>query len=305
MKSDRALVIGEALIDQVDRGDGTPITEIPGGSPANVALGLGRLQRTVRLACWLGPDDHGRTIAEHLLDSGVELAAGSIGAARTSTALARIGADGAAKYEFDLEWAPPPASPQVDDVVVHTGSIAAILEPGRQAVVRTLREARGNATISYDPNARPALMGEPEQALAQVQEIVALADVVKLSDEDVAWLTNGRPIAEVAREWLRLGPALVVVTRGGEGVSAWLRNGANLDLPAAQVNVVDTVGAGDSFMGGIIDALWSLDLLGGQRRQALQAITAEQVGFVLRHARAIAAITVSRQGANPPWSHEL
>lgn len=302
----RALVIGEALIDVVERTDGSR-EQHPGGSPANVALGLGRLGRRVDLLTWLGRDAGGDLVREHLGASGVTVLEGDRAAARTSVAVAHLDAAGVATYEFDLEWDLPDSWAQDDDdpLVAHTGSIAAVLQPGGTRVLHELERRRGTSTITYDPNLRPALMGSPEVALPHVEALVRLADVVKVSDEDLAWLHPGIAPAEIAETWARSGPALVVVTHGGEGAFAVTASDARLQVPAPAVQVADTVGAGDSFMGGLIDGLWSAGLLGAHRRDALHDVDVETVEDVLRRCARIAAITVSRAGANPPWSHEL
>lgn len=303
MINPNALIIGEALVDIVvpQRGESK---EIPGGSPANVALTLGRLDRNARLLTWLGSDARGQLVRKHLEESNVVVSEESMRAEKTSTALARLDETGAATYTFDIEWKLPECEIGDDTVVVHSGSIAATLEPGGSDVARLLEGAREVATVTYDPNARPTIMGDPAKAYERIKECVRLADVVKMSDEDAEWLTGSSDIDQVAREWLELGPALVVVTRGGEGVSAYFGDEA-VHLPAADVKVVDTVGAGDSFMGGLIDALWSENLLGANNRYALAHIDRECVIRMLGRAGSISAITVSRAGANPPWKKEL
>lgn len=300
-----ALVIGEALVDVVRRTDGS-VDSHPGGSPANVAIGLGRLGRDVELLAWLGADAHGDQVMAHLEGSGVRLVPGSTSAPRTSVATATLDATGAATYDFDLTWQiAPDAAPSAAPLVAHTGSIAAVLEPGGADVLRLLREARATSTITYDPNARPALMGEAADALAAIEAVIALADVVKVSDEDIEWLTGGADVDSVARGWASRGPALVVVTRGGEGATAFIADGREISISAPSVTVADTVGAGDSFMGGLIDGLWGAGLLGASRREALRSISDDVLTAVLERCARIAAITVSRPGANPPGSAEL
>jgi len=300
----RALVVGEALIDVVHQRDGS-VESHPGGSPLNVAIGLARLGREAHLLTWFGQDEGGAALRAHLEGSGVQLAAGSDGAERTSTAVATLDEQGAASYEFDIDWRLPPSSPELDPLVVHTGSIAAVLEPGAAAVLELVLAHRETASITYDPNMRPALMGSPEEAAARVEPMLEAADVVKVSDEDLAWYAPGRSLEEVLTEWVGRGPALVVVTRGGEGALAVTSRGVRVEVSAPPTSVADTVGAGDSFMGGLVDGLWSAELLGAGRREALHAIDADSLRSVLERCARIAAITVSRPGADPPSAREL
>ncbi|MFF2621400.1 carbohydrate kinase family protein [Oerskovia jenensis] len=303
------LVVGEALVDEVRRADGTT-EEHPGGSPANVALTLGRLGREVLLATHLGRDERGERVRGWLADSGVPLTPGSDGAAATSVARAVLDGSGAATYDFAITWDVAPGTGATDSTLaVHTGSIAAVLEPGASAVHALVLAARERATITYDPNARPSLMGTPEAALARIEPLVAAADVVKVSDEDVEWLYPGADPVEIARRWAggvgtQQGPAIVVVTFGGQGAVAVCSAG-EVRVAAPQVEVVDTVGAGDTFMGALVDGLWEQDLLGGVRREALRSIDLDTLTTVLDRCVAAAAITVSRAGANPPRREEL
>jgi fructokinase len=303
MRAPSALVIGEALVDIVvpTRGDRR---EYPGGSPANVAMTLGRLDRPVELVTWLAEDARGRMVRDHFKESNVKIQDSSMRARKTSTALATLDQTGAATYEFDLDWQVPEVEIEESVIITHAGSIAATLEPGGTDVVRLLEEARDQATITYDPNARPTIMGDRDEAYERVKEIIKLSDVVKTSDEDIQWFSGSDDIELTANKWLEMGASLVVVTRGGDGSSAFIP-GVRIDMPAADVEVVDTVGAGDSFMGGLIDALWSENLLGANNRYALRNIEQDTVVRILARASSISAITVSRAGANPPWKKEL
>ena len=301
------LAIGEALIDVVITYEQPDFpVEIPGGSPANVALTLGRLNRPVALATWIGLDERGRLIDFHMNDSDVHVTAASRGASHTSTALARLDESGAASYTFDLEWAPtPPIKVPPTAQILEAGSISAIIEPGASAVLDALTRGREHALVCFDPNARPSIMGEPEAALASLERFIALADVVKVSDEDIEWLTGGAPIDEAVDRWLGMGPSLVVVTRGKHGSDVATASGLRFTKTPADVPVVDTVGAGDSFMGGIIDAMWGMGLRGGEARETLRTLPEEQVRAIIDRASAVSDVTVSRKGANPPWAHEL
>lgn len=297
------LVVGEALIDIVVPLAGDPVEHV-GGSPANVAIGLARLGHPTQLATHIGTDDRGARIAGLLADEGVGLAPGSTTADRTPTATARLDAGGAASYEFAIDWRLDPAQ-QVSAGHLHTGSLAATLAPGGQAVLELVRRTRESATISYDPNARPSLMGSPDAVLPTVEALVAASDVVKASDEDIAWLYPGIPLTEVVSAWAALGPRICAVTRGGRGALVLLDSRWH-ELEAPATSVVDTVGAGDSFMSGLLSGLLDGGLLGGpEARQRLAGVTWDEVAPAVDRALACAAITVSRAGANPPTRTEL
>lgn len=285
------LVIGEALIDIVTAAEGSE--EHVGGSPANVALGLGRLGVDVALLTRIGNDERGARIAARLGDSGVQVLPESVFPAATSTATARIGADGSATYAFDIDWSlTESAAPAAQ--VVHTGSIAAFLEPGATSVLAILR-ATDAAEITFDPNIRPALVGERPTALARFEEIAAECTVVKMSDEDAAWLFPNTPVDEVAQRVLALGPRMVAVTLGGDG--ALLATAEHVvRIPPVRVDVVDTIGAGDTFMASLIRSLVET----GSRDLDEAAIAS-----IGRAAAAAAAVTVSRAGADLPWAREL
>lgn len=302
----RALVIGEALIDVVRTADGRA-TEHVGGSPANVAIGLARLGRGVDLLTWFGQDGFGDLLTARLTASGVAIAPGSNQAPRTSVAAATLDDDGVASYEFDLTWRVPErwTSPAAPPLVVHTGSIAAVLEPGGPDVARILAAHQESATLTYDPNVRPSLMPPAPETRAVVEMLVRLTDVVKVSDEDLDWLAPDADADVTAQEWASMGPGLVVVTRGGAGATAFTRNGTRVDVTAPHVEVADTVGAGDSFMGGLIDGLWSARLLGADQRDELGSCDDATLCDILERCVRIAAITVSRPGANPPTTAEL
>lgn len=306
-KDPHVLAIGEALIDVVyPAGHPEEAQKHPGGSPANVAMTLGRLGRAVALQTWFGNDEHGQMIEEHFSASHVHITPESRGAQQTTTAAAELDEHGAATYTFNFDWNPTtPIRVERGAQIVHAGSISAAQEPGATAVLEALRSARSQAIITYDPNARPTIMGSPEKALATVEEFVAVADVVKVSDEDIAWLTGSTDIDATIDRWLTLGPALVIVTRGKKGGVAVTRSGIRVSQEPKKVTVVDTVGAGDSFMGGIIDSMWELGLAGAEARPTLQNIDESMVVQILRHASDVSDVTVSRAGANPPWAEEL
>jgi fructokinase len=303
----RTLVIGEALVDAVTDASGT-VTEHVGGSPANVAFGLAALDHAVDLATWIATDERGQRIEAVCRERGVALTPGSQQATFTSVAHATLDETGAASYVFDLDWQLPPIADLTAYGHVHTGSIAAVLEPGGTDVRAALAAARATgATVSYDPNARPSLMGAPADARRLIEETIATADVVKLSDEDVEWLCPGEALDDVLAAWGTLGPALLVVTRGGAGaVVSVPATGEMRALPAPRVDVVDTVGAGDSFMAGLVSGLLDGGLLGGpSQRQALQAAALDDVAPAVQRALRTGALTVERAGAHAPHRADL
>lgn len=293
----RALVIGEALIDVVER-DGQ-VTDHVGGSPLNVAVGLARLGRDVDFLTHIGTDARGRTIRDYVESSGAQLVPGSTNASRTATARAVLDAAGSATYSFDIDWTltgtpevPPP-------IVAHTGSIAAVLEPGCLATNALVDAYHLSATFTFDPNIRPALITDADTARARIDRLLERADVVKASSEDLHWMDPTRAPEQIAATWLELGPSIVVVTFGGDGAVAMCAGGT-VRVPAGNVEVVDTVGAGDAFMTGLIDALWSLDLLGADRRSRLATIEKDALTTAVRAATLTAALTVAKPGADLP-----
>lgn len=297
-----ALVMGEALVDVVRR-PGEPERALPGGSAANVAVALARLERPVAFATCFAGDAYGALLADHLDAAGVRLATDPHTVGRTSSAAATIGPDGSASYDFDIDWAP--AEPvDAHPLVVHTSSIAAVLTPGADTVLATLERLRATATISYDINARPQVTGVGPQVIARVERLASLADVVKASDEDLEALWPDRSLQESLHALAALGPACVVVTRGPEG-ARFVAGGRGGEVPAVATAVADTIGAGDTFGAGLIDALWTAGLLGAERRTALRERSAEEWSAPLSWAARCAAVTVSRPGADPPRRVEL
>ncbi|ALV46713.1 ribokinase [Arthrobacter alpinus] len=309
-------VIGEALIDEVVRMGQDPVPHV-GGSPMNVAVGLARLGHPVQFLGRFGQDAYGDMVAGHLHANGVmvPLAADS---QTTSVARAVLDADGAATYEFDLDWSLPeleagaagtaPNYMLAATTLLHTGSIATMLAPGAAQVLDAVVQAHPHATIAYDPNCRPSIITDVAYARDQAEKFVRLADVVKASDEDLAWLYPGVDPKESARTWLATGgsegPAIVVVTQGGEGPWAVCAAGeASCAVPP--IRVADTVGAGDSFMAALLSTLVDRELDGAQRRSELRAMSTETLSEVIGYAARAAAITVSRAGANPPSRAEL
>jgi fructokinase len=302
-------VIGESLVDLVSdphRLVGA-VQAYPGGSPLNVAVGAARLGLKTSLVTHYAEDRYGLMIEEHLQSNGVRVING--GTTPTSTALATLSRDGAAEYTFSITWAingaSLPALAAVEGSThVHTGSIATVLPPGDQATLVLVEAAREHASISYDPNCRPAISPDVVAARRQAELFVAGSDIVKASDEDLSWLYPDRTPDETLAAWLELGPAIVALTRGASG-PVILSGKGRVEMAAEPISVADTVGAGDSFMAGLISGLAQLEALGAGGRQRLQTLTLDQLHALAAYANRAAAITCSRQGANPPRAAEL
>lgn len=293
-----ALVVGEALVDEVVT-DST-VSRYPGGSPANVALGLARLDVVTRLHTMIGDDSDGELVRRHLADSGVALTPESATDRPTSRAIATVGADGSATYRFALGWEPRRLEALGDPAIVHTGSLGAFLEPGSEVTLDIIRRGRAaGAIISFDPNIRPSLIVDADRSREQFTELALASNLTKLSDEDAEFLFPGTSIESVVDLLVDSGIPVVGVTLGSGG--AILASGTHrAHIPADAVTVADTVGAGDSFMAALIWSITAED--GGWDGRPIGESRLVAAGT--RAARA-AAITVSRTGADLPTLSDL
>lgn len=302
-------VVGEALMDVVETGDDEPRLARPGGSPYNVAIGLARLGHRAAFVGRISTDPLGVILRRHAALSGVDLTL-TVEARRPSTvALVSLDEDGAAEYRFGVHatadfcfTAAELARIPADIPAVHFGSLASWLPPGDRRIADRIGRLRDSGcAVTYDPNVRPQLQPDPAAAGAQVEAALPLADLVKTSEEDLAWIRPGATAADVAADWLQRGPSVIVVTHGGDGASAFTRATTERCAPVP-VEVVDTVGAGDAFMSGLLDSLLRRDLL---TRAGLAGIDGATVRAALDDAALVAAITCSRAGAHPPRRAEL
>ena len=300
------VVIGELLVDIVHTPDGQTAEHV-GGSPANVALGLARLGHDTWFATLVGTDARGTRCTERVESGGVQLLPGSTNPEHpTSTAAATIDESGAASYVFDLHWNLPPVQLPAGTTHLHIGSIGTTMTPGDQQVTDAVRRARVFGTVSYDPNMRPTIMGSADAVRPRVEELVALSDVVKCSEDDIEWLYPGQPPSQVMTHWAELGAALTVVTLGPRGVRWRAASGEEDREPAQDVKVVDTVGAGDSFMAGLVSGLLDDGLLGSlAARDGLRAAGLAQVRPAIDRALATSGLTVRRAGAYAPSREEI
>jgi len=301
------VVAGEALIDLVAEPDGR-YRALPGGSPANVALGLARLGHQAELLARISRSPFGRLIRDHLTANGVGLRYAVTASERATLAVVTREPDTEPHYDFYLDgtadwgWSEGelPARLPADTVALCIGSLAMALEPSATILDGLLRRERDRVTVVFDPNVRPSVA----PSLVRVEATVPLAHVVKVSEADLAWLAPGEAIEDVARRWVRTGPQLVVVTRGGRGAHAVTAGGTTVDVPGRRVDVVDTIGAGDAFTAALVAGLAQRHLLGpGQHR--LAAIGKDDLRKIVEHATLVAALTCTRPGADPPTVDEL
>jgi fructokinase len=306
-------VIGEALVDLVVSPD-WGCHAAPGGAPANVAVALARLGQDVSLRARLSGDGFGTMLREHLTRNGVS-ARDFVAATEHSTlAIATLSDDGQASYSFyangtaDWGWRPTDLGPLPDDVeALYLGSLAAALPPGAayiESFTQLVRSA-GKVVIVYDPNLRPTATPDRNAERLRVERQLRQVNVAKASAEDLAWLYPEQPVREVARRWQRIGPDLVVVTMGGDGAFGMTRDGTELTVPPVPAEVVDTIGAGDAFSAGLVDAMAEEGLLGRDGLRGLADLDAARLARLLTSASIVAALTVERAGADPPRQAEV
>lgn len=302
MPNDRlAVVAGEALIDLVPA-PGDTLAALPGGGPFNTARTLGRLERPVAYLGRLSQDRFGTRMAGLLAADGV-LPDGIVRTTDPTTlALAEVDETGAATYRFYDRGTSAPGLTEADALAalppavayLHVGTLGLVLEPMANALEALVARLAGEAIVMVDPNCRPAL--PPDRG--RLARVLAGADVVKVSDDDLAWLAPGVPALEAARALLAAGPTVVLLTRGSKGAFAIGAEEA-VEVPAPAVDVVDTIGAGDAFSGGWL-AYWSEHGLGRAELAQRDAVLA-----ATRFACLVAALTCARAGAAPPRRAEL
>ncbi|MGA5896505.1 carbohydrate kinase family protein [Streptomyces venetus] len=280
---------------------------LPGGGPANTAVALARLGTPARLLARLSGDVFGRLFRAHLAASGVDLSHAVEAAEPSTLAVAELDDQGRAEFSFhaqataDWQWTSAELAgvELTDTACVHTGSLALVKDPGAAAVEDFLAAAAPRATISIDPNVRPLLV-HPEVYRARLSHWCGLADVLRLSEDDLELLLPGTPPEQACDTWHAAGARLVVITRGADGALASL-DGERVQVPAVETPVVDTVGAGDSFTAGLLHHLGTHGLLGGR----LTGLSLGDVEAACLFAVQVAALTCSVAGPNPPWQDQL
>ncbi len=296
------VVTGESLIDVVVDPDGDS-SEAPGGSPLNVAVGLGRLDVPATLISQVGHDERGGLVVQHVTGSDAEIVAVPTGSGRTSVATAHLDATGAARYDFDLEWTLPHQElPPCR--ALHVGSLGTLLQPGRLSVLDLVEQAVGREVfVSYDANLRDSFLDDRERAWRDVRSLGARCTLVKLSDEDAELLDPDSDPDDVARTLLGgERTRLVLLTRGADGATAFAE-GVQISETPRPVEVVDTVGAGDAFMAATLAQLHDLDAF--DHRGPGLPLDEASLGRLVRGSIEVSAITCERRGANPPRRRDL
>ena len=295
-------VCGEVLIDLIPGADGVRVAHV-GGGPANTAKALARLGHDVQFIDGISTDEYGVAARKELLDDEVKLDLALTSDKPTCLAIVSLDANGGASYEFkidgtatfdfNLNWLPDPSryKPQV----LHIGTLVTVIQPSADVLYDWAMQVAEFAPIVFDPNIRPSVMGDRDVYEAAVEKWAALSSVIKVSDDDMAWLYPGQKYKDVAQRWINDGAALVVVTRGSQGIIGITADGS-VEVDGAKITVADTVGAGDTVGAIIVEAMIEKGIL---------ALTGDVLKAVLHRAAVAAGITCSRKGAQPPYKHEL
>ena len=290
-------VCGEVLIDIL------PTGPVVGGGPANTAKALARLGHDVYFIDGISSDAYGQVARTELLRDGVNLDLALVSDKPTCTASVTLDAAGGASYEFLIDgtatfdfhssWLPDPYRFQPQ--VLHIGTLVTVIEPGASALYDWAMQVAEFAPIVFDPNIRPSVQPDRDLYEAAVEKWAALSAVIKVSDDDLAWLFPEVSIDDVAKRWINDGVFLVVITRGANGIVGFTEDG-RVEVPGVKVDVVDTVGAGDTVGAIVVEAMIEHGLI---------ELRGDRLQEVLSRAAHAAAITCSRQGAEPPYKHEL
>lgn len=307
----KATVIGEVVIDRFFHSDGT-VLDVAGGSSANTAIALQRSGIPTALRARFSTDEAGRALRAHNAAQALDLSAAPDVADPASIVEVRLASDGQPSYVFrlagaaDWQWTADELSTPLPSGtgLVHAGSLAAVLEPGGSRIRAWLAGLDPRPLISFDPNARPAAAADEAEAAAMragVESWCVLADFIKVSDEDLRWLAPDVPEYETAARWSQRA-AFVVMTRGAEGAAVFVDGQLAFEVPGVRVDVVDTVGAGDTFMAWLIKGV-----LEAVDQQSLDALAHDEAALrsIVTTAGRAAAINCSRRGCNPPYADEV
>jgi fructokinase len=302
------VVAGEALVDMVPVGEDelAPLAPKLGGGPYNVAVALGRLDVPASFLSRVSTDHFGGQLVKRLQASNVRTELVQRGPENTTLAVVGLAEDGSARYSFYVDGTADrlvqDPGPLPEDVrAVSFGTLSLVLEPGASVYEKVLRRESKRLLTALDPNIRAGLIRDPGAYRARFRSWLPDVGLLKVSVEDAQWLAEDGDVIEIARTWISQGPAAVVLTKGGDGLSVITATG-QVDVPPVKVDVVDTIGAGDTVQGALLAWLHDHDALSVEK---LRALTAEEWTGALTYAGAAAAITCSRAGAEPPFASEL
>jgi fructokinase len=294
-------VAGEVLIDLIP--EGSVRKPIVGGGPANTAKALARLGIDTQFIDGISSDEYGQMAKVELVGAGVKLDYTKYSEKPTCLAIVSLCGSGSASYDFVIKntatfdftstWLPNPQSDRPS--LLHIGTLATAIEPGASVLFEWAQSVAKVAPIVFDPNIRPAVLSDRKQYLLQVERWVSISSAVKVSDEDLKWLYPSLVIDQVVNNWLAKGPSLIVVTYGDKGLSGY-RVGEKVSFDAVKVDVVDTVGAGDTVGAILVEAIV---------KDGLSSLSGVRLEMMLKRAARAAATTVSRSGANPPTLKEI
>ena len=296
-------VCGEVLIDLIPQARTSEKAAIVGGGPANTAKALAKLGFDSCFIDGISTDAYGQKAKAELLADGVDLKYAKVSDKPTCTADVSLDANGSASYVFTIDgtatfdfahsWLPNPLT--TPPALLHIGTLVTIIEPAASILHEWASTVADVAPIVFDPNIRPSVQPNRDLYEAAVAKWAAISSVIKVSDDDLAWLFPGASVLDIAEGWINDGAALVVVTRGANGLLGVTKDGVT-DVPGVKVDVVDTVGAGDTVGAIIVEAIVE---------RSLAALHSEVLTDVLHRAAKAAAITCSRAGANPPTKAEI
>jgi len=299
--SDQVWVVGEVLIDLIP--DRDQYFAVVGGGPANTAKALAKLGVKTYFIDGISADKYGQMAKAELLSANVLLDYAQFSNKPTCTAKVTLTKSGSASYEFVTEgtatfdfsdlWLPDPQ--KIKPSLLHIGTLATIIEPGASVFFKWAQSVAHVAPIIFDPNIRPAVLGNRDEYVKKVEQWASISSAVKVSDEDLNWLYPGKVVGEIVNKWLEVGVELVVVTLGDKGITAY-RKDEEISVDAVKVVVADTVGAGDTVGAVLVEAIV---------KNSLDKLTGEVLKTMLNRAVKAAAITVSRTGANPPSKDEI